>query len=111
MLSADIPRDRPRARVRDRDIIIAEPSIFPRRALGMHGKWYLGGKIRPRGVGDIIFNFNEEDSVTVVINYVESLRALWLLRTRYHYQRVTFEKAELSSDITHRSSRPVCKNH
>jgi len=42
MLSADIPRDRPRARVRDYDIIIAEPSIFPHRAfLGMHGKWYL----------------------------------------------------------------------
>lgn len=50
MLSADIPRDRPHARVRGRDIIIAEPSVFPCRALG---KWYLGGRIRPRGVGDI----------------------------------------------------------
>lgn len=28
MLSADIPRDRPRARVRGHDIIIAEPSVF-----------------------------------------------------------------------------------
>lgn len=53
MLSADIPRDRPRARVRGRDIIIAEPSVFPRRALGTHGKWYLAGRIRPRSVGDI----------------------------------------------------------
>lgn len=53
MLSADIPHDRPHARVRGRDIIIAEPSIFPHRALGTHGKWYLGGRIRLRGVGDI----------------------------------------------------------
>lgn len=50
MLSADIPRDRPRARVRGHDIIIAEPGVFPRRALG---KWYLGGRLGPRGVGDI----------------------------------------------------------
>lgn len=46
MLSADIPRDRLHARVRGRDIIIAEPSVFPRRALGTHGKWYLGGSDR-----------------------------------------------------------------
>lgn len=34
MLSADIPRDRPRARVRGHDIIIAEPNVFPPTCAG-----------------------------------------------------------------------------
>lgn len=40
MLSADIPRAIGCVRACGaRDIIIAEPSVFPRRALGTHGKW------------------------------------------------------------------------
>lgn len=76
MLSADIARDRPRARACGATILSLRNRAFflhGPRALGtwVYGKWVPGRKDPdPRGVGDIrLISAREEVPAAIVINY------------------------------------------